>query len=242
MAICNKSLLDAALFVNDVIDEWEFAAVYEQTSKKSPEFQYWEYEKVETQLQNMTNDECKADFRVSQEDLPLLAEALTIPDHFVCPNRTVATGTELCLITSEVTDFIFDMHGYLLQDFNQPWLYPQRLQEYANAIHAAGAALDNCWGFVDGTVRPICRPGEHQRVVYNGHKRVHAIKFQSVVAPNGLVANLYGPIGRIFSFAFILTVLYLYFFLTHIYGIVLRYEYLQFMNVFHAVTSRRKKT
>jgi hypothetical protein len=65
MAICNKSLLDAALFVNDVIDEWEFAAVYEQTSKKSPEFQYWEYEKVETQLQNMTNDECKADFRVS---------------------------------------------------------------------------------------------------------------------------------------------------------------------------------
>jgi hypothetical protein len=65
MAICNKSLLDAALFVNDVIDEWEFAAVYEQTSKKSPEFQYWEYEKVETQLQNMTNDECKAYFRVS---------------------------------------------------------------------------------------------------------------------------------------------------------------------------------
>lgn len=26
-----------------------------------------------------------------------------------------------------------------------------------------------------------------------GHKRVHAIKFQSVVAPNGLIANLYGP-------------------------------------------------
>ena len=256
MAISNKSLLDAAaaLFVNDVIDEWEFAAVYGQTSNKSPEFQYWEYEKVETQLQNMTNDECKADFRVSLEDLPLLAEALRIPDRFVCPNRTVATGmeglcvvlrrfaypcryndmiprfgrsvSELCLITSEVTDFIFDTHGYLLQDFNQPWLHPQRLQEYANAIHAAGAALDNCWGFVDGTVRPICRPGEHQRVVYNGHKRVHAIKFQSVVAPNGLVANLYGPIGRIFSFAFILTVLYLYFFLTHIYGIVLRYGYL----------------
>jgi hypothetical protein len=75
MAINNKSLLDAAaaLFVNDVIDEWESAAVYGQTSNKSPEFQYWEYEKVETQLQNMTNDECKADFRVSLEDLPLLA-------------------------------------------------------------------------------------------------------------------------------------------------------------------------
>ena len=31
----------------------------------------------------------------------------------------------------------------------------------------------------------------------NEHKRVHAIKYQSVVAPNGLVANLYGPVeGR----------------------------------------------
>ena len=35
------------------------------------------------------------------------------------------------------------------------------------------------------------------RVLYNGHKRVHAIKFQSVVAPNGLIANLFGPVeGR----------------------------------------------
>ena len=46
-------------------------------------------------------------------------------------------------------------------------------------------------------MRPICRPGELQRVVYNGHKRVHSIKFQSIVAPNGLIANLFGPVeGR----------------------------------------------
>ena len=32
------------------------------------------------------------------------------------------------------------------------------------------------------------------RNLYNGHKNVHAIKFQSVVAPNGLVANLYRPV------------------------------------------------
>ena len=51
---------------------------------------------------------------------------------------------------------------------------------------------------MDGTVRPIARPGEHQRVLYNGHKRVHALKFQSVVAPNGMIANLYGPVGETF--------------------------------------------
>ena len=33
--------------------------------------------------------------------------------------------------------------------------------------------------------------------MYNDHKKVHAIKFQFVVAPNGLIANLFGPVeGR----------------------------------------------
>ena len=57
-------------------------------------------------------------------------------------------------------------------------------------VYDKGTPLDNLWGFVDGTVGAISRPGIHQRVLYNGHKRYHALKFQSVVAPNGLVANL----------------------------------------------------
>ena len=36
-------------------------------------------------------------------------------------------------------------------------------------------------------------PGHNQRVLYNGHKRVHAIKFQSVATPDGLVALLHEP-------------------------------------------------
>ena len=41
------------------------------------------------------------------------------------------------------------------------------------------------------------KPKRNQRVVYNGHKRVHALKFQSVVAPIGMIANLFGPVeGR----------------------------------------------
>ena len=30
--------------------------------------------------------------------------------------------------------------------------------------------------------------------MYSGHKRVHALKFQSVALPNGLIGNLYGPV------------------------------------------------
>ena len=89
-----------------------------------------------------------------------------------------------------VTDMIYDRFNHLLTDLNQPWLSQQNLQLFANAIHAKGAALDNCWGFIDGTVRPISSPKRNQLAMYNGHKRVHALKYQSVVTPNGLIANL----------------------------------------------------
>ena len=56
-------------------------------------------------------------------------------------------------------------------------LNPPALQQYTHAVSDKGAVLDNCFGFVDGTVRPICTPGENQRMVYNGHKRVHALKW-----------------------------------------------------------------
>lgn len=102
---------------------------------------------------------------------------------------------QLCMISNEIMNFIYQTaQHHRLRSFDQPWLSPANLQNYADIIHAKGAPLNNCWGFIDGTVRPVSRPGKHQRTLYNGHKRVHAIKFQSVVAPNGLIANLYGPV------------------------------------------------
>ena len=51
MAVSNNSVFDAttALFVNDIIDESELVAVYDDTRRKSPKFQFWDYDKVETQ-------------------------------------------------------------------------------------------------------------------------------------------------------------------------------------------------
>ena len=137
--------------------------------------------------------EIKSEFRFGHSELPLLAEAQQIPQYFVCSNETVASGMEgllmllklfayLCclsdmiqrfgrsvpeisLILAKVTDHIYRTNGHLLQDLNQPWLEPQQLKSFARAAHQRGAALSNCWGFVDSTVRPICRPGEHQRIM-----------------------------------------------------------------------------
>jgi len=100
----------------------------------------------------------------------------------------------LSIIMNLVINKIYGKFANGLTSMDQPWLSRESLRMYADAIHAKGAALDNCWGFVDGTVRAICRPKVNQRVLYNGHKRVHSLKFLSVVAPNGLIANLFGPV------------------------------------------------
>jgi hypothetical protein len=73
-------------------------------------------------------------------------------------------------------------------------LWEDQAPRWAQAISKAGAPLDTCIGFIDGTVRPIARPkGDTQRLVYSGYKKVHALKFQAVIAPNGLIVDLAGP-------------------------------------------------
>ena len=208
--------------VKGIINANEFAILYDVNMSKNPLFPYDNYE--EFSLGNFSEEECIAEFRVEKNDLPVLGDALGIPPVFRCSQRSVFQGMEgLCMLlkrlaypcrysdmiprfgrpvpeismmTNVVLDWIYNEHGHHLTDFNQPFLSRASLRTYADAIHQKGAALNNCWGFVDGTVRPICRPLQNQRIVYNGHKRVHALKFQSIVTPNGLIANLYGPVGE----------------------------------------------
>ena len=148
-----------AFYVDCLIEEDDLLLMYEMSRRKAPVFQYWRYENIVAQLEKMTNDECKAEFRFSLPELPILAQALRIPEKFTCPNGTVDSGmeglcillkrfaypnrysdmifrcgrsaSELSLMASVVTDFIYNTHGYLLRDLNQPWLQPERLEEYA---------------------------------------------------------------------------------------------------------------
>ena len=175
-------------------------------------------------LENYTDAQCKVYFRFYKNDIHRLARAFGMPERIVLPNRCVVDRvTALCiflarlaypnrLVTLEhffnrpkstlsmcisaVLDFIYDNYHQKITDLNQPWL-TGRFQEFADAIHAKGGPLENCIGFIDGTVRPLCRPIHFQRICYNGHKRVHALKFQSIVTPDGIIANLFGPLeGR----------------------------------------------
>ncbi|ETV85573.1 hypothetical protein H257_03281 [Aphanomyces astaci] len=74
-----------------------------------------------------------------------------------------------------------------------------KLHEFSQAVVAKGAKVHNVWAFIDGTVRECRRPegNERQRTVYNGHKRRHTVKYQTLVNPDGIIAHAFGPIeGR----------------------------------------------
>jgi len=50
------------------------------------------------------------------------------------------------------------------------------------------------WGFVDGTIRPICRLSTiDQRFWYTGYKKLFGFKFQAISTPDGLITSLAGP-------------------------------------------------
>ena len=175
----------------------------------------------QSHIDTLTDDQYWINFRFVKRDIVSLAALLELlavvhaSNGCICPHvdalcmvlRRFSYPNRLCeaffgrptsslsLLINKTVHILWNNHRQRLTSFDMAWLQQNHLQQYADVIHEKGAPLVNCIGFIDGTVRPICRPTRYQRVCYNGHKRIHAIKFQSVVILNGLIARLYGPHG-----------------------------------------------
>jgi hypothetical protein len=161
-------------------------------------------------------------FRFTKADIPTVIVALGLPPTFTDPKqRSTCSGeagflmltvrlhypSKLLLLEvlfgnersvcgrfcNLVLDFLYEKFSPKMQFERQ--LVLTRLATYCDAIrHKCGNALTNCFGFIDGTVHPVCRPVKFQKSVWSGHKRVHGMKFQSVILPDGMFAQLYGPV------------------------------------------------
>ena len=131
----------------------------------------------------------------AEEGLCILLRRLAYPCRLVDLVPTFGRWkTELSTIVNVVCIFIFQRWSFLMHNFAEaPWFTPQRLQAYAEATSKAECPLLNCWGFVDGTVRAMCRPIVGQKAFYNGHKRYHGLVYQIVSCPDGLIAHIFGP-------------------------------------------------
>jgi len=103
------------------------------------------------------------------------------------------SGSALCTIFHATVQVVMARWGSLLSEWRVDFLR-ERAVTYAQKILDSGAYLDRWVGFIDGTTIFVARPGGgYQRACYSGHKRKHAIKFQSVLTPDGLLFNLFGP-------------------------------------------------
>ncbi|ETI51478.1 hypothetical protein F443_05166 [Phytophthora nicotianae P1569] len=167
-----------------------------------------------------TDPAWKAKFRFEKEELLVLVDLLKLPNPFPTRQRYLVSAFEaLCIflrrmayparlsdlqdlfgrnetaissISNAVLDHLYSTFHHLFQ-FDHARLTEATLSTYASAIHSQGAPLHTCVGFIDGTVRGTCRPLRHQKYVFNGHKRKHALKYQSVLAPDGIIVHLSGP-------------------------------------------------
>ncbi|THU89562.1 hypothetical protein K435DRAFT_821340 [Dendrothele bispora CBS 962.96] len=104
--------------------------------------------------------------------------------------------TRFSRITRITAMFLYDRWKHLLR-FDPKRLNPSKLAEYGQIIQEKGCPMDCIVAFIDGTLQETTRPSRNQRIVYNGWKRKHCLKYHAVTAPDGLVIHMYGPVeGR----------------------------------------------
>jgi len=99
--------------------------------------------------------------------------------------------SSLCRIYLHTLFAIYERHAHRVNWW--PGLTPARIAHYAAHVQQRGCPLAGCWGFVDGTGRPIARPTHYQRAMYSGHKRLHVAKYQGITTPDGLIVSMAGP-------------------------------------------------
>ena len=127
----------------------------------------------------MQHQECLLEFHFDKDAIFTLLGALYIPPQIKCSNGTKVSGLEgLCIllyhfaypnhlydllhrfghsvdelsrIFNHILLLLYTNWAHLLE-FDHQHLTPAKLEEFAAAIHAKGAPLQHCWGFIDGTV------------------------------------------------------------------------------------------
>ena len=129
--------------------------------------------------------------RFSKEDIPRLKLALGLTADIITPSRfRVAPDIALLIVLRRLAYPArwVDLQGFfrirdtvLCEVFNVVicrlskrfrrtlhWdtrrLTRKKLKEFARALHDAGVPFANCIGFIDGSIKEVCRPVQHQRV------------------------------------------------------------------------------
>jgi len=146
------------------------------------------------------------------EWLPHVVEALEVPEQIETDGEHIFSGEEAVLLllrrfrstdplrsmtweTGRSISAISEIVWYMVEHIhsNFPHLIDERsftswaphFHEFADAFENKGIPIPNLIGFIDGKLWPVCKPGMYQHVLYSGHKRIHGLKTQGLIFPNG---------------------------------------------------------
>ncbi|KAF7292641.1 hypothetical protein MIND_01162000 [Mycena indigotica] len=176
-------------------------------------------------LDDLGDDIWVEQFRFRRHEIYLLSDILDLPPVIVCSQSRVKedSASALCMllcrlvhvsrlvdvemqfgwersrfsrITRTTASLIWNRWKHLLR-FDPHRLTPEKLTYFATVMQQRGAPLDCVSAVIDGTLRKIARPITNQRLVFNGWKRIHCLKYHSLITPDGIVIHIYGPVeGR----------------------------------------------
>lgn len=96
-------------------------------------------------------------------------------------------GSVISSVVDKVLSHVEYNFNHLLADINtHRWLTPSNLELFAEAVHAKGAPLKNCWGFLDCRAQRMYRP-------LAGRFQPYMHKYQALMAANGIICHLERP-------------------------------------------------
>jgi nuclease HARBI1 len=122
----------------------------------------------------------------------LLARFRSAADIYELSSRYDRTESAISEIVNELVHFLDYEWSHLLDFDTEGLMSRPNLASYVATIYTVGAPIHSILGFIDCTIRHICRPSWFQCVTYSGHKKHHALKFQAVCLPNGMFGHLFG--------------------------------------------------
>ena len=144
-----------------LLTDEEFMFLYETNQPVNLELPYYEYEEFNFD-ENISEAECKAEFRFERGDIERLADVLQLPPTFTCPQGSVCERIEglcillrrvaypcrysdmvsrfakpvpvLCMVSNIVLNYIFDLHHHRITTWNNSILSPFAIQQYFDAV------------------------------------------------------------------------------------------------------------
>jgi hypothetical protein len=157
-------------------------------------------------------------FRFEREEIEMIISGLNLPSHIVTNHRDKDTSFNVfCLMCCK---YAFPgRYAHMIRVFGRSAPSMSRLIsalresiyiEFCNGLrNPAPLSAEECAcfaaairpfcglpvvvGFIDGTVREICKPSVLQGPLYNGKDRKHSLKYQAITTPDGMIKHLAGP-------------------------------------------------